>query len=158
MSSNKRPWYQWWPKDFVADEKVQCLSANAELVYRRTLDLMWQANDCRLLNNCLKLANGLSKGLSQEQFEIAWAEIQTEGFELLKTSSCGKWVYAQRLSTQMELVVKTSKKRIAAGKKGGQAIATFLLKPPVYVFVSVFVSFLTISNVYISILYVIGKI
>ena len=119
MSSNHRPWYKWWPKDFIADEKVQCLSPIAELVYRRALDVMWQANDCRLLNLCLKLANALSRGLTQNEFEKAWDEIQTPGFELFKISDCGNWIYSKRLSEQMEEIENTRKERQKAGRKGG---------------------------------------
>ena len=120
MSSNHRPWYKWWAKDFIADEKVQCLSPIAELVYRRTLDIMWQANDCRLLNNCFKLAYALSRGLTQEEFEKAWSEIQTPNFELFKTSECGNWIYSKRLLVQMEELESIREKRKAAGRKGGK--------------------------------------
>ncbi|GAG82373.1 unnamed protein product [marine sediment metagenome] len=33
MSAIYRPWYKWYPKDFMADEKVRALSPMAELVY-----------------------------------------------------------------------------------------------------------------------------
>lgn len=123
MSSSKRPWYQWWPKDFKADEKVQCLSPIAELIYRRVLDVMWEANDCQLPSNCLKIANAVGKGLSEDEFKNAWSEIQSEGFELLKTSKCGKFIYSKRLVEQMKNIELISKKRQAAGRKGGKANA-----------------------------------
>ena len=98
MSTGKRPWYKWYPKDFVADEKVQSLSPIAELIYRRLLDVMWQSNECRLLNVCLRLANMVGRGLTQEQFENAWSEIQTEGFELFKTTDDNRWIYSKLYS------------------------------------------------------------
>ena len=123
MSSDHRPWYKWWPKEFLSDEKVQGLSPIAELVYRRALDLMWQANACRLLNDCLKLANALSRGMTPETFEKAWQEIQTPGYELLKTSECGKYLYSKRLKKQMEDIENKREKKVMAGKLGGQASA-----------------------------------
>jgi len=124
MSSNLRPWYKWWPKDFIADEKVQCLSPLAELVYRRSLDIMWQANDGHLPNVCLKLANALSNKISEDDFKKAWNEIQSEGFELFKTTEDGKFIYSQRLLDQMKALERIREKRVKAGKKGGKATAT----------------------------------
>jgi hypothetical protein len=123
MSSDNRPWYQWWPKEFNGDEKVQCLSPLAELIYRRTLDVMWQANDGHLPNNCQKLANALSKGIPPNEFEKLWAEIQTPGFELFKTSKDGDKIYSDRLVKQIQALKITSKKRSYAGKKGAEARA-----------------------------------
>jgi len=123
MSSDNRPWYKWYPKEFLADEKVQGLSPIAEVVYRRALDLMWQANACRLLDDCLKLANALSRGMTPETFKKAWLEIQTPGYELLKKTDCGKFLYSKRLRQQMEDIENKREKKVAAGKKGGQASA-----------------------------------
>ena len=123
MSSTRRPWYKWWARDFMADEKINCLSPLAELIYRRTLDVMWQANDCQLPNNCSRLANALSKGIAFQDFEKAWSEIQSEGFELFQTSEDGQWIYSKRLTEEMKEVENTSKKRSKAGRKGGKASA-----------------------------------
>ena len=123
MSSNRRPWYKWYPKDFVVDEKVQCLSAIAELVYRRALDVMWQANSCQLPNVCQALANALSKGLPEDEFKKAWIEIQTPGFELFKTSEDDKWIYSSRLMVEMKACETIIKLRTSLGKKGGLAKA-----------------------------------
>ena len=117
MSSDRRPWYKWFPKDFVADEKVKSLSPLSELVYRRLLDTMWQSSACVLLNDCLRLANVAGGGLTDEQFEKAWSEIQTPGFELFKISDCGKFIYSERMNRQVEEIEIKQK----AGKKGGQA-------------------------------------
>ena len=119
MSSNRRPWYKWYPKDFITDEKVQSLSANSELVYRRLLDVMWQSNRCFLLNVCLRLANTAGRGLTLDEFKKSWDEIQTPGFELFKTTDDGKWIYSKRLQEQLQDVENKEK----AGKKGGQASA-----------------------------------
>jgi hypothetical protein len=123
MSSNRRPWYPWYPKDFIVDEKVQSLSPLAELIYRRALDVMWQANDCQLPNVSSKLANQLGKGLTQNQFDDALSEIQHPGFELFKTSDCGNWLYSKRLKLEAEKIENIQKKRSQLGKKGAQAKA-----------------------------------
>jgi len=116
MSSNRRPWYPWYPKDFIVDEKVQSLSDDAELLYRRVLDLLWQANDLQMLNNCSKLANALCKNWTKDRFDLAWEEIQTPGFELLKTSNCGNFVYSKRLLEEAQKIENISKTRAKAAK------------------------------------------
>lgn len=116
MSSNRRPWYPWYPKDFVVDEKVQGLSDDAELLYRRVLDVLWQANALQLPNNCLKLANQIARGWSKERFENAWNEMQHPGFELLKETDCGNFVYSPRLAREAQKIEKISKTRSKAAK------------------------------------------
>ena len=128
MSSNRRPWYPWFPKDFVVDEKVQGLSPIAELLYRRALDVMWQANDCQLPNNSYKIANQIGKGLSQNEFEKAWSEIQFDGFELFQTTKDGKWIYSTRLKKEAEKIEILQKKRKQLGRKGGLAKAKAIAK------------------------------
>jgi len=118
MSSKDRPWFRYYPKDFNEDEKVRSLSAIAELVYRRILDVMWQANAVHLLNDCSKIFNAIGKGLTFEQVENAWNEIQYPGWEALKTTPDGKWVYSQRLLEEKEHIERISKKRSTAAKKG----------------------------------------
>lgn len=122
MSSNRRPWYPWYPKDFVVDEKVQGLSPIAELVYRRALDVMWQANALQLPNHLLKLCNQLGKGLPEKSFKDAWNEIQFPGFELFKISDDGNWIYSKRLIDEATKIEKISKIRKKAGEKGGKQL------------------------------------
>ena len=128
MSSDKRPWFKWYPKEFLADEKVQSLSPLAELIYRRALDLMWQANACRLLGDCLRLANALSRGISSEDFKKAWDEIQTPGFELLKKDKDERFLYSKRLREQMQEIENKREKKVTAGRLGGQASAKAKVK------------------------------
>ena len=124
MSSSRRPWYPWYPKDFIVDEKVQALSPIAELLYRRALDVMWQANACQLPDNCQKLANQIGKGLSQQEFEKAWSEIQFPGFELFKKTEDGLCIYSKRLREEAQKIESIQEKRKEFGKKGGLAKAT----------------------------------
>jgi len=128
MSSNRRPWYKWWPKDFIVDEKVQCLSPIAELIYRRALDVMWQANACQLPNVCQSLTNAFGKGLSQNEFEKAWSEIQKQEYELFKITEDGKWIYSKRLMEEMKECENISKIRTGLGKKGAKAKAKAIAK------------------------------
>jgi len=123
MSSERRPWYPWYPRDFNQDEKVKCLSDDAELLYRRALDVMWQANDLQLPSNCLKLANALARGWQKDRFESAWNEIQTSGFELFKTTEDGLFIYSDRLKREVSKIETISNTRKELGKIGGQAKA-----------------------------------
>jgi hypothetical protein len=123
MSSSRRPWYPWYPKDFNQDEKVRMLSDDAELVYRRALDVLWQANDQQMPSNCLALANALARGWSTERFKNAWDEIQKPEYELLKTTDDGKWVYSKRLKLEAEKIASLCKIRRKSASKGGQASA-----------------------------------
>lgn len=121
MSSYKRPWFKWWPKDFNQDEKVRCLSALAELVYRRALDVMWQNNSICLPNAKQLLYDSLGKGLTEEEFSIAWDRVQYTGFELFRVSEDKKWIYSSRLQKEKELMEKMLRDRSTAGKKGAAA-------------------------------------
>lgn len=121
MSSSRRPWFPWYPADFNQDEKVRMLSDDAELLYRRVLDVLWQANDLQLPSNCQKLAKALARNWSSERFESAWSEIQTPGFELLKTTDDGDWIYSKRLKLEAERFLKLSQERSIIGKKGAKA-------------------------------------
>lgn len=119
MSSSRRPWYPWYPKDFNQDEKVKSLSDDAELLYRRALDVMWQANDQHLLSNCQLLLNQIARGWQKERFQNAWNELIFPGFELLKTTEDGKWVYSKRLCDEAKKIQTINIKRKESGKKGG---------------------------------------
>lgn len=109
MSSSRRPWYPWYPKDFNQDEKVKSLSDDAELLYRRVLDVMWQASDLHLPSGCSLLHNQIARGWIKERFEVAWNELILPGFELLKTTDDGKWVYSKRLCEEAQKIENISK-------------------------------------------------
>ncbi len=117
MSSSRRPWFPWYPKEYNADEKVKGLSDDADLLYRRILDVLWEASDLHLPSNCLKLANQIARGWSMERFKSAWGEIQFPGFELLKTTEDGKLVYSERLIREAQKIESISKIRSESGKK-----------------------------------------
>ncbi|HUT43995.1 MAG TPA: hypothetical protein VMW95_06635 [Desulfobacterales bacterium] len=121
MSSNKRPWYKWYPKDFNQDEKVRCLPPLAEVVYRRALDLMWQSNDIRIPNAMRLLYESLGKGITEDDFAIAWERIQYPDFELFKVSKDEKWLYSTRLRKENDEIVEMSNARSAAGIQGAKA-------------------------------------
>ena len=118
MSSHKRPWYKWYPKDFNQDEKVRCLPPLAEVVYRRALDLMWQSNDIRIPIAMRLLYESLGKGIAEDDFAIAWERIQYPDFELFKVSKDEKWLYSTRLRKENDEIIEMSNARSAAGIKG----------------------------------------
>jgi len=113
MSSTCRPWYKWFPKDFMADEKVRALSPLAELVYRRILDALWESSECRLPNDIRFLHRVSCKDISYEQFIEVWNEVQYPGFEILKNTE--KFVWSKRLKVQfVECVERSEKARKSA--------------------------------------------
>jgi len=128
MSSEKRPWYKWYPKDFVADEKVQLLSPLAELAYRRLLDIMWQANATRLPAVCYSLATAICKGLTKDEAENAVKELLNPDHPLFQITEDGKYIYSKRMSDQRKAIENKAQKRRDAGRKGGLAKATRLLQ------------------------------
>jgi uncharacterized phage protein (TIGR02220 family) len=123
MSSSRRPWFPWYPKEFVSDEKVRGLSDDAELLYRRILDCMWEASAVQLPNNCTIVANQVARGWSDERFQKAWVQLWTDGFEIFKTTECGKFFYSDRLSKEAQKIENISKTRSKIGKKAHQAKA-----------------------------------
>jgi uncharacterized protein YdaU (DUF1376 family) len=41
VSAEKKPWYPWYPRNFLADEQVLVMTLEQEGVYRRLLDHQW---------------------------------------------------------------------------------------------------------------------
>lgn len=121
MSSQKRPWYKWYPKDFNQDEKVRCLPALSELIYRRALDVMWQNNDIRMPNAMRLLYESLGKGIAEDDFAIAWERIQYPDFELFKVSEDEKWISSTRLTKENDEIIEMANTRSSAGIKGAMA-------------------------------------
>lgn len=117
MSSNNRPWYKWFPKDFYTDEKVQCLPPVAELIYRRALDLMWQSNEIQLPNSIEMLSQSIGKGIDPAEFKNQFAKLMVPDFSLFQVSDCGKWIFSKRLRFQADEVKSLNKKRKKASQK-----------------------------------------
>lgn len=123
MSSSRRPWFPWYPKEYVADEKARGLSDDADLLYRRILDCMWEASAVQLPKRCQTIANQVARGWTQERFENAWDEMWIDGFELFKTTECGKFFYSERLRKEAQKIEMISKKKSESGKLGAKARA-----------------------------------
>jgi len=117
MSCDKRPWFKWFPKDFISDEKVKCLPPLAELIYRRALDLLWQSNSIRIPNAMPLLYQSLGNGIAIADFNDAWGRIQYPNFELFSVSDDEKWLTSARLKAQADDLSGISKKRQVAGIK-----------------------------------------
>jgi len=130
MSSHNRPWYKWYPRDFNQDEKVKGLGWDAELIYRRILDVMWQSNDCQLPNDIDYLHNAVAIAIPKNQFATAWLQIQRENFELFVEKN--GWIYSERLKQEMKDVYKLSNTRKKLGSKGGIAKAKAIAKQKLY--------------------------
>jgi len=120
MSSSRRPWYPWNPKEFNNDEKVKCLTPLAELIYRRLLDVMWENNDIRMPNAIDLLYDCCGKGIAKDEFAIAWTRIQYPDFELFVVSEDKKWITSRRLAREAASIAEKSKVRKTAGKKGAE--------------------------------------
>lgn len=121
MSSNGRPWYKWYPKDFNVDEKVQCLSAYAELIYRRALDVMWQTSTICLPNDKRLINQALGKNIPKGEFEAAWDEIMRPNWSLFSISDDGEWLFSKRLRQEYEDAINLSKLRKNASLKAVEA-------------------------------------
>jgi len=119
LSAHKRPWYPWYPSHYITDEKVRGLGWNADLIYRRILDLMWAATDCQVLNDVDYLHQAVAIALAKEEFCSAWKQIQRKDFEIFKEKD-GK-LYNKRLMLEFDKTVRLSKIRAKLGKRGGQA-------------------------------------
>lgn len=113
MSSERRPWYKWFPGRFHIDNKVQMLPEMAKYVYRDVLDLMWEStdtripNDINLLYECIggRIANALrpyNVCFAFDEFKHLWERIQYPGYELFKVTDDGKWLYSKKLLGQIE--------------------------------------------------------
>lgn len=121
MSTNKRPWYKWYPRDFNQDEKVKGLGWDAELIYRRILDVMWQSNNCQLPNDIDYLHKAVAIAIPKKRFATAWLQIQRENFSLF--SEKNGFIYSKRLKIELKELIKLSNIRKKLGKKGGVAKA-----------------------------------
>jgi len=130
LSSHRRPWYKWYPRDFNQDEKVKGLGWDAELIYRRLLDVMWQSNDCQLPNDIDYLHNAVAIAIPKERFATAWLQIQRENFQLF-TEKNG-WICSERLKIEMKGVSNLSNMRKKLGSKGGVAKAKAIAKQKLY--------------------------
>ena len=114
MSSDCRPWFKWFPKEFMSDEKVRCLSLRENAIYRNLLDTMWQSSDCKLPNDIQSLfyASGAAMEMTIDEFQKFWARIQKTGFALF--SSDDNWIWSKRLMKQHINCVEQSDKARAA--------------------------------------------
>ena len=68
MSSDRRPWYKWYPKDFVYISEVQYFSDIEELIYRRLMDLIAISETVSFENNHRKIYSKIGSGLDFEIF------------------------------------------------------------------------------------------
>jgi len=70
MKDNQRPWFKFYPRDWLSDEKVRALSFRARGVYMEIISLMWKSRTCKLPNDLKRLARMV--GLPQDDFVKIW--------------------------------------------------------------------------------------
>jgi len=103
---------------------------DAELIYRRLLDVMWQSNDCQLPNDIDYLHKAVAIAIPKKRFATAWLQIQREDFKLFVEKD--GWIYSNRLKLELQDVLKLSETRTKLGKKGGVAKAKAIAKQKLY--------------------------
>ena len=102
MSDNRRPYFKFFPRDWLSDEKVRALSFFSRGVYMEILALIWKSSSCSLPADFDRLSRII--GLPKNEFEKAWEEIQFPGQEMLRVTR-GK-VYSTRLKNEKSLAKK----------------------------------------------------
>jgi len=110
MSS--RPWYQWYPADYLADTLHLTLAQDA--IYRRLLDALWingpLPDDTKQLARILRV--------DTRQLRNSWEVVS----RLLSISN--GLVDHPKMARQRTQVIEVQAKRALAGQKGGLAKAT----------------------------------
>lgn len=110
--SNRRPWYPWSPEDYR--RKTQGLSDDADLMYRRLLDLLW-INGAFLPFNEAYLCKLLGK--RRHFFRRVFAEI--EHYFIIKNGE----FYNKRLLEEYNNTVQIqAKNQDAAHKRWGKKL------------------------------------
>jgi uncharacterized protein YdaU (DUF1376 family) len=114
--SNRRPWYPWYPDDFERD--THGLSDDAELMYRRLLDMLWKNGGFLPYDEdylCKRL------GKRRQFFRRVFAEIE----HYFKFN--GREFYQKRLLAEFNNTVKIQEQRQdAASKRWGKKKPGFL--------------------------------
>jgi hypothetical protein len=112
MSDQKRPYFKFFPRDWLSDEKVRALSFFARGVYIEILALLWKSSTCSLPDDIDRLSRIV--GLPRNEFEKAWNEIQFPGQKML-VQMRGK-IYSKRLKNEMTNLLDVSRKRSDAAR------------------------------------------
>ena len=126
MSSNDRPWFKFFPRDWLSDEKVRALSFFARGVYVEILSLLWNTSSCELPADIERLSKRV--GLPAEEFQKAWDEIQFPGEEILKIKR-GKIRSSRLFSQKVELEAISDTRRKAAKVRWGKGLDANALQP-----------------------------
>lgn len=109
MKDNKRPWFKFYPRDWLSDEKVRSVSFRARGVYMEILCLMWKSRTCKLPYDLKRLSRMV--GMPQDEFIKIWDELMHPTARIFSVKK-GK-VQSDRL-----LLEKLELERIKKAKSG----------------------------------------
>lgn len=82
MSSHRRPWFKWYPKEFMLDARIMSLSADAELLCRRMIDLMALSSDYTITGDIFTLNALTWPDMPPDDFGRLYESIQHPGFSV----------------------------------------------------------------------------
>jgi len=95
MSCDKRPWFKWFPKEYMLKPEVMALNDTAELLYRRILDELAMAPSMSIDSDKTSVFALVGRGIERDVFDDAFDSLFTEGFEAL-TLRNGK-IYSEEI-------------------------------------------------------------
>jgi len=107
-----RPWYPWYPGDYMTSIAVQTMTLEEEGAYRRLLDLCWLNTDKPgYLPNDIKTMSKLLQIRPQTMRKL-WENVRHR----FVTTEENAWVFNPRLLSELEKTLKISQKRAKAGR------------------------------------------
>ena len=109
----KRPSFQFYPKDWLADEKIGGMTAAQEGAYLRILCYMWQTEECQLDKNVEYLMR-ISRLSNEEDLRVVALCLQPKG----------DFYTSKRLQAERRKQDEWIKKSIIGGKKSAEMRAT----------------------------------
>lgn len=118
MSDHSRPWFKFYPRDWLSDEKVRAISLTARGAYVEILSCMWKSSTGYLPNDEKRLQNML--GVSKEEFSEIWDELMPEDPQDRIFSIQKNRLFSKRLEKERKELIELSKMRSGYGKMGGR--------------------------------------
>lgn len=112
MKDNKRPWFKFYPRDWLSDEKVRALSFRARGVYMEILCLMWKSRTCKLPGDKKRLSRMV--GLPEDEFVKIWAELMHPEDPIFKIKK--NKIQSDRLLLELSELKRIKKARSDAAK------------------------------------------
>ena len=107
----KSPAFQWYPKDYLADEHVVPMTLEEEGAYRRLMDFCWLHGS---IPDDMKVMAGMCKNVSPARMKKLWSAV-APCFRL----KAGRWVHP-RLEKERRSQESRKKAQSDAGKAGAK--------------------------------------